>query len=130
MMEHEREHLHAFDTLLNDHKIRPFLLYPVSGAAVYILGKATAALGPKAAMACTIAVEEVVGAHYNRQVQDLNSRQEEPKLVETLIRFRDEGLEHRNIAVEQDVRQVPANDLMKAIIQAGCKTAIKMAEKI
>ena len=130
MMEQEQEHLDAFDTLLNDYKVRPSLLDPLWGAAGFMLGAATAALGPKAAMACTIAVEEVIGTHYDRQVQDLNNRHEEPELVETLARFRDEELEHRDIAVEHDGRQAPAYGLMKTIIQTGCKTAIKIAEKI
>ena len=63
-------------------------------------------------------------------MQDLNNRHEEPELVTTLARFRDEELEHRDIAVEHDGRQAPAYNLMKAIIQTGCKTAIKIAEKI
>lgn len=130
MMEQEQEHLDTFDSLLNDYRVRPSLLDPVWGVAGFMLGAATAALGPKAAMACTIAVEEVIGTHYDHQVQDLQSRQEEPELAETLARFRDEELEHRDIAVEHDGQQAPAYGLMKAIIQTGCKTAIKIAEKI
>ena len=130
MMEQEQEHLDTFDSLLNDYRVRPSLLDPVWGVAGFMLGAATAALGPKAAMACTIAVEEVIGTHYDHQVQDLQYRQEEPELAETLARFRDEELEHRDIAVEHDGQQAPAYGLMKAIIQTGCKTAIKIAEKI
>jgi len=130
MMEQEKEHLDTFDRLLNEYKVRPSLLDPLWGAAGFVLGAATAAMGPKAAMACTIAVEEIIGRHYDRQVHDLNSRRQEPKLVETLARFRDEELEHRDIAVEHDGRQAPAFGLMKVIIQTGCKTAIKIAEKI
>ena len=63
-------------------------------------------------------------------MQDLNNRHEEPELVTTLARFRDEELEHRDIAVEHDGRQAPPYGLMKAIIQTGCKTAIKIANKI
>ena len=95
-----------------------------------MLVMAMAALGPKAAKASTIAEEEVIGTHYDRQVEDLNSRQKEPKLMETLTRLRDEGLEHRNIAIEHDGKQAPAYGMMKVAIQAGCKTAIEIAEKI
>ena len=130
MMEQEQEHLDTFDTLLNEYKVRPSLLDPVWSTAGFVLGATTAAMGPKAAMACTIAVEEVIGTHYDRQVKDLTRRQQEPKLVETLARFRDEELEHRDIAVEHDGRQAPAYGVMKAIIQTGCKMAIKIAEKI
>ena len=130
MMEQEQDHLDTFDMLLNDYKVRPSLFDPVWSAAGFMLGAATAALGPKAAMACTIAVEEVIGTHYDRQVKELSSRRAEPELVETLARFRDEELEHRDIAVEHDGQQARAYSLMKAIIQTGCKTAIKIAEKI
>ena len=126
----EQEHLDTFNTLLNDYNVRPSLLDPLWGAAGFMLGAATAALCPKAAMACTIAVEEVIGTHCDRQVRDLNNRYEEPGLVKTLARYRNEELEHRDIAVEHDGRGSPAYGLMKAIIQTGCKTPIKIAEKI
>ena len=64
MMEQEVEHLEAFEDLLNERQVRPSLLDPVWGAAGFALGAVTAAMGPKAAMACTIAVEEVIGEHY------------------------------------------------------------------
>jgi ubiquinone biosynthesis monooxygenase Coq7 len=130
MMEQEEEHLEAFDHLLNEYQVRPSVLDPVWGAAGFLLGAATAALGPKAAMACTIAVEEVIGTHYDKQVRDLSARDAEPELVEVLARFRDEELEHRDIAVAHDGREAPAYGLMQKIISTGCKTAIKIAEKI
>ena len=130
MKDQEKEHLDTFHDLLNEHEVRPTIMLPIWNLAGYGLGVISAAMGKKAAMACTIAVEEVIGTHYDRQVQDLSNRHEEPELVKTLARFRDEELEHRDIAVEHDGRQAPAYGLMKAIIQTGCKTAIKIAEKI
>jgi len=130
MMEQEQEHLDTFDALLNDYRVRPSVFDPLWGAAGFMLGAATAALGPKAAMACTIAVEEVIGSHYDRQIKDLTARGEEPELVETLTRFRDEELEHRDIAVAHDGRAAPAYGLMQKIISTGCRTAIKIAEKL
>jgi len=130
MMEQEEEHLEAFDHLLNEYQVRPSVLDPLWGAAGFLLGAATAALGPKAAMACTIAVEEVIGTHYDKQVRDLSAKEAEPELVEVLARFRDEELEHRDIAVAHDGREAPAYGLMRKIISTGCKTAIKIAEKI
>ena len=58
MMEQEIEHLETFDMLINERKVRPSLLDPLWGAAEFALGVITAAMGPKAAMACTIAVED------------------------------------------------------------------------
>lgn len=130
MMDQEVEHLETFDRLLNDYKVRPSLLDPVWGMAGLALGAATAAMGPKAAMACTIAVEEVIGGHYDDQVKALESADMEPELTETLARFRDEELEHRDIAVEHRGREAFAYDVLKQVIQTGCRTAIKIAEKI
>lgn len=130
MMAQEQEHLDSFDDLLNSYQVRPSLLDPVWGAAGFMLGAATAALGPRAAMACTIAVEEVIGTHYDRQVQALNEAGEEPELAETLARFRDEELEHRDIGRQHDGEETPGWPLLRDIIQTGCRTAIRIAEKI
>jgi ubiquinone biosynthesis monooxygenase Coq7 len=129
MMEQEQEHLDTFDTLLNDYRVRPSLFDPVWGIAGFILGATTAAMGPKAAMACTIAVEEVIGEHYAAQVDHLKAQNREPELTKTLERFRDEELEHRDIAIEHDGREATGYPLLRSVIQTGCRAAIKIAEK-
>ena len=70
MMEQEAEHLETFDRLINERKVRPSFLDPIWEAAGLTLGLVTAAMGPKAAMACTIAVEEVIGEHYQKQAKN------------------------------------------------------------
>lgn len=130
MMEQEQEHLDTFNTLLNDYRVRPSLLDPVWGVAGFVLGATTAMMGPKAAMACTIAVEEVIGTHYQDQVSDLETNQQEPELTETLARFRDEELEHRDIAIDHEGEKATAYPLLRQVIQTGCRAAIKVAEKI
>ena len=128
MMDQEVEHLETFDSLLNERQVRPSLLDPLWGAAGFTLGVVTAAMGPKAAMACTIAVEEVIGEHYQKQADILG--EDERDLHAIVERFRDEELEHRDIAVDHDGREVRNYDLLRSVIQRGCRTAIKIAEKI
>jgi ubiquinone biosynthesis monooxygenase Coq7 len=128
MMDQEVEHLETFDTLLNERRVRPSLLDPLWGAAGFTLGVLTAALGPKAAMACTIAVEEVIGEHYQKQAESLGT--DESKLKSLVERFRDEELDHRDIAIEHDGREAQHYSLLHHVIQRGCRTAIKIAEKI
>jgi ubiquinone biosynthesis monooxygenase Coq7 len=128
MMEQEVEHLETFDTLINERKVRPSFLDPVWGAAGFALGLVTAAMGPKAAMACTIAVEEVIGEHYQKQAENLGS--DEASLKKTIERFRDEELEHRDIAVDYKGREARHYKMLHDVIQKGCRTAIKIAEKI
>ena len=128
MMDQEVEHLETFDSLLNERRVRPSFFDPLWGAAGFTLGVITAAMGPKAAMACTIAVEEVIGEHYQKQADTLGD--DERDLQATVERFRDEELEHRDIAVEHDGREARHYRLLRKVIQSGCRTAIKIAEKI
>ncbi len=128
MMEQEIEHLETFEHLLNERQVRPSLLDPVWGAAGFALGLVTASMGPKAAMACTIAVEEVIGEHYAKQAEKLDS--DEADLHATISRFRDEELEHRDIAVAHDGREARHYTILKNVIQGGCRAAIKVAEKL
>ena len=79
-------------------------------------------------MACTIAVEEVIGEHYQKQAENLGS--DEARLKETIERFRDEELEHRDIAVDYKGREARHYKMLHDVIQKGCRTAIKIAEKI
>ena len=128
MMAQAIEHLETFDSLLNERQVRPSLLDPLWGAAGFTLGVVTAAMGPKAAMACTIAGEEVIGEHYQKQADVLG--EDERELQATVERFRDEELEHRDIAVEHDGREARHYSLLRKVIQRGCRTAIKIAEKV
>ena len=128
MMEQEVEHLETFDTLINERRVRPSFFDPIWGAAGFALGLVTAAMGPKAAMACTIAVEEVIGEHYQKQAENLGS--DEASLKKTIQRFRDEELEHRDIAVDYKGHEARHYKMLHDVIQKGCRTAIKIAEKI
>ena len=128
MMAQEVEHLETFDSLINERRVRPSLLDPLWGAAGFALGVVTAAMGPKAAMACTIAVEEVIGEHYQKQAENLG--EDEAELKTKIERFRDEELEHRDIAVDYKGREARHYKFLHDVIQTGCRTAIKIAEKI
>ena len=128
MMEQEVEHLEKFEELLNERAVRPSLLDPLWGAAGFALGVVTAAMGPKAAMACTIAVKEVIGEHYAKQADALDEN--EAELLKTISKFRDDELEHRDIAIAHDGREARHYAVLRDVIQRGCRTAIKVAEKI
>lgn len=68
MWETEKKHLRVAQQLLDQHHARPSVLLPIWGMAGSVLGAATAVLGNKAAMACTEAVETVIGEHYDEYV--------------------------------------------------------------
>ena len=128
MQEQEQHHLDTFEALINQHETRPSLLSPFWNGAGFMLGAITAAMGPKAAMACTIAVEEVIGEHYRQQAEILDDNDAE--LREILCRFRDEELEHRDTAIDHDGEDAVGYPVMRQVIQTGCKVAIKLAERI
>jgi len=125
---HEAVHLQAFDELLNARRVRPTVMAPLWRLAGFALGAGTALLGEKAAHACTEAVETVIEGHYADQIKDLTAR--EPELAEQLSRFRADELAHRDHAVEAGARSAPGYALLSTVIQAGCRVAIKLAEKI
>ena len=56
MAQAERKHNKEFDRLLVARRVRPTLLSPLWSVAGFALGAATALMGEKAAMACTVAV--------------------------------------------------------------------------
>jgi ubiquinone biosynthesis monooxygenase Coq7 len=79
-------------------------------------------------MACTVAVEEAIDEHYQAQVEALGET--EPELRRTIETFRAEELEHRDIGLANEAELAPAYRLLSAAIKAGCKVAIKVAERV
>jgi ubiquinone biosynthesis monooxygenase Coq7 len=96
--------------------------------AGFALGAATALLGPRAAMACTVAVEEAIDEHYAAQAAALPEH--EAPLRDTIEQFRAEELEHRDIGLANEAELAPAYRLLSAAIKAGCKVAIKVSERV
>ena len=64
MWDQEKKHLYVMNKLQVQHRVRPTLLNNVVQVAGFGLGAITALMGPEAAMACTEAVETVIGEHY------------------------------------------------------------------
>ncbi|KAG8703225.1 hypothetical protein FRC08_002997, partial [Ceratobasidium sp. 394] len=65
MWDQEKKHLAVMNALQTQHRVQPTLLHGVAQVAGWGLGAATALLGKEAAMACTEAVETVIGEHYD-----------------------------------------------------------------
>jgi ubiquinone biosynthesis monooxygenase Coq7 len=128
MLEQEEQHLKTFSALIGSRRVRPTALLPLWHIAGFALGAATAALGTRAAMACTVAVEETIDEHYSEQSARLG--ESEGELRQTIENFRAEELEHRAIGLENEAEQAPAYRLLSAVIKAGCRVAIKVSERI
>jgi len=128
MYEQELTHLETFDDLLMTHRARPTALQPLWHVAGFALGAATALLGERAAMACTVAVEEVIDEHYAKQSAALG--EEAPALRATLERFRAEELEHRDTGLAHGAEETPGYEILSAGIKAGSRLAIWLSERI
>jgi 3-demethoxyubiquinol 3-hydroxylase len=128
MQAQEEVHLERFSELVAQRRVRPTALLPLWNLAGFALGAATAALGERAAMACTVAVEEAIDAHYADQIADLHDGESE--LRDMLVRFRDDELQHRDTALQHGAEQAPGYRLLSAAIKAGCKVAIRISERI
>jgi 3-demethoxyubiquinol 3-hydroxylase len=128
MQAQEQAHLDTFSRLIAQRRVRPTALLPLWHLAGYALGAGTALLGHRAAMACTVAVEEAIDEHYAAQEAALG--EDEAPLKADIARFRAEELEHRDIGLEHEAEQAPAYRLLSAVIKAGCKAAIRVSERV
>jgi ubiquinone biosynthesis monooxygenase Coq7 len=130
MKAQEQRHFDAFDRMVRERGVRPTALEPLWHVAGFALGAATALMGEKAAMACTVAVEDAIDAHYAGQIAELSGNAREAELRDTIARFRDEELEHRDEAISRGAEQAPAYPLLTAAIRMGCRLAISLSERL
>ncbi len=128
MADQEQEHIEKFNELILEKRVRPTVLLPVWNIAGFALGAGTALMGEKAAMACTVAVEKVIGEHYREQ-QDL-LKDDEKELKKTIAKFEKDELEHHDIGLEHDAENAPGYKVMTKAIEIGCKVAIAISKKI
>ena len=128
MQAQEQVHLDTFSRLIGERRVRPTALLPLWHVAGYALGFVTAALGERAAMACTVAVEEAIDAHYRDQAERLP--EEERALRETIETFRAEELEHRDIGIENEAEKAPGYRALYGAIKLGCRVAIAVSERV
>jgi ubiquinone biosynthesis monooxygenase Coq7 len=128
MHEQELTHLKTFEKLMVERRVRPSALHPVWNVAGFALGAATALMGHKAAMACTVAVEEVIDEHYQQQQAQLGA--DEAPLKDTIGRFRAEEVEHRDIGLQRGAEQATGYTLLTTAIKAGSRLAIWLAERV
>ena len=128
MQAQEQVHLDTFSKLIAQRRVRPTALLPIWHVAGFALGAATALLGHRAAMACTVAVEEAIDEHY--QAQEAALGEDEAALRGNVKKFRAEELEHRDTGLEHGAQQAPAYPLLTGAIKAGSRLAIWLAERI
>ncbi len=128
MKEQELHHLETFEHLVRDRHVRPTALMPLWHVGGWVLGAATAAMGEKAAMACTVAVESVIGEHYAEQEAELPAH--EATLKDTIANFKDEEMEHHDTGLAMGAEDTPAYRALYHGIRGITKTAIALSKRI
>ena len=128
MKEQEKKHLEYFEKEIQKRKIKPTSLLPLWDLMGVTLGFGTALLGKKAAMLCTASVEEVIEDHYQSQLQKLGN--DEKDLKAKIEKFKEDEIEHKNMAYEAGVTNKGLYSIMDKIIRTGSRIAITISEKI
>tara|TARA_B100000945_G_scaffold315719_1_gene315357 strand:- start:622 stop:1155 length:534 start_codon:yes stop_codon:yes gene_type:complete len=128
MKEHEKEHFEYFDKEIQKRNIKPTLFLPIWDLLGVTLGFGTTMLGEKAAMLCTASVEEVIDEHYKNQLDKLGD--DEKELKKSISKFRDDEIDHKNIAYDKGATKQGLYFFLDKIIQTSSKAAIKVSEKI
>jgi ubiquinone biosynthesis monooxygenase Coq7 len=128
MAEQEAQHLRAFEKLMVERRARPTALLPIWHVAGFALGAATALLGERAAMACTVAVEEVIDQHYRGQIESLG--EEEGPLGETLEAFRRDEVAHRDTALAAGAEDAPGYAVLTQAVKSASRIAIWLSERL
>ena len=114
--------------LVRTRHVRPTVLSPLWHVMGYALGAMTALFGERAAMACTVAVEEVIDEHYRRQAEQLGDS--DPVLAETIREFRADELRHRAVALDYGAAEAVGYDLISTIVKAGSRLAIRLSTRL
>ena len=128
MKVHEKEHCDFFENEIKKRKINPTKLLPLWDLLGVGLGFGSTLLGKKAAMLCTASVEEVIDDHYLNQIKQLGD--DEKNLKKKITKFRQDELNHKDIAYEKGATKKGIYSILDKIIKTGSKIAINISEKI
>ena len=128
MKEHEIEHCQFFEKEIKKRNIKPTKFLPLWDLLGVGLGFGSTLLGKKAAMLCTASVEEVIDKHYLNQINQLDISEKD--LKKTITKFRQDEIDHKNIAYDKGATKKGPYLLLDKIIKTGSKIAINISEKI
>ena len=128
MKKHEEEHSNFFENEIEKRNIKPTKFLPLWDLLGLGLGFGSTILGKKAAMLCTASVEEVIDEHYKNQIDQIEV--DEKNLKEKIIKFRQDELDHKDIAYEEGATKKGLYAITDKVIKTGSKVEIKISEKI
>ena len=128
MKVHEIEHCQFFENEIIKRNIKPTKFLPLWDLLGIGLGFGSTLLGKKAAMLCTASVEEVIDKHYLDQINQLGP--DEKELKKKITKFRQDELDHKDIAYDEGASKKGLYSIMDKIIKTGSRIAIRISEKV
>lgn len=130
----EQQHFDYFQKALIENGVSPTLFKPLWSALGYGLGYVGGKLNSKVAHACTIAIEEVIVEHYQKQLAELGTFPDTAEVVElraTIQQFLDEEAQHCHTAEEKGKgRQAKAFPVIERVVKGVSKIAIEISKRI
>lgn len=136
MKDQEDKHFDYFNEAVIDNRVRPTIMQPIWNVAGFGLGLVTALMGKKAAMACTVAVEEVIDQHYQKQLNKLANWDDykgsinKEELSKKIEEFRQEEIEHRDIGLDNEAEDLSFYKPLTFIIKKASQIAIAISSRI
>ncbi len=141
MYEQECVHHDYFVKMISTYKVRPSFFLPMWSLCGWFIGFISSLLGKKAAMACTVAVEDVISLHYENQLISLRSLIQNSacykydsialnELYEKISTFRKDEIEHLNIGINNDAEKMLWYSCYTMLVKLITHLAIVVAKKI
>lgn len=123
MLEQEQGHLSYFGEQIKNGFSRPTIFMPIWDMAGYLLGVISGRMGFDKAMLVTENVETVIESHYQEQIDYLQTNDQDNPLLAKIRQFREEEIEHKNIATSALYQN-------SRFIRLICKIAIFLSKKL
>ncbi|WP_347939354.1 demethoxyubiquinone hydroxylase family protein [Rickettsia oklahomensis] len=130
MLDHEEIHLNFFERKLLERKVRPTVLLFFWHYYGFLLGALSSLMGIKTAMLITESVEEVIEKHYEQQINYWHGLGCEQELLDNLIKFQLDEIEHKNIAIMHDSTKAIFAEISSKIVKIICRISIILSKKI
>ena len=129
MQAQEQHHLDTFAEMIARRRVRPTAMLPLWHLAGFALGAASALLGERAAMACTVAWPRRRSTRTmppRPPIWVTTSRTCGPRSRRSAAR----RSEHRDIGLAHEAERAPGYRVLSRLIKAGCRTAIAISERV
>lgn len=143
ILDDEIVHRRVMDELAEQHGVRKTALDPLFKLGAFAMGAGTAFVGKEAMMCVHAAVEITIFDHYNDQLREMETLEEQLKNVpeteeekaawtavkDYIVKFRDEEKHHQELGEQNGADQAPLFPLLYNGIRGACKLGVALASR-